>query len=176
MEDVEDDFQIDDYKWEDMELEDDMENMVDLSSFLAYKIVQSSCYSTCQVYWKQKFNFFNDDLGGDASSGASPAFLSDHEFQHKYRIKRASLQELSSLIQDHPVFPSSTRHIEKDKTIYTSTPTNGVSHNHISKNLHLFQDFNSYFSEHEYLHGGMGFKCFPFIIGAYKWAGESNRS
>ena len=51
-----------------------------------------------------EFNFFEDDFGGDALSGASPAFLSYHEFQHKYRMKRVSFQKLVSLIQDHPVF------------------------------------------------------------------------
>ena len=58
-------------------------------------------------------NFFKHDLGGDVSSGASPAFLSDHEFQHKYRMKRVSLQMLVLLIQDHPVFHPP--HIEKDE-------------------------------------------------------------
>ena len=48
-------------------------------SLLALKKQQNSCYSTDRVYWKQKFNFFKDDLGGDASSDASPAFLSDCE-------------------------------------------------------------------------------------------------
>ena len=90
MEDGEDDSQIDDDKCEDMELEDDTENMVDMYLYFAYKKLQNSHYSTGQVYQKQKFNFFKDDLGGDASSGASPASLSDHE--------------LISLIQDHPVF------------------------------------------------------------------------
>ena len=76
MEDAEDDSQVDDDEWEDMELEDDMENMVDMYSFFAYKKIQNSCYSTGQVYWKWKFNFFKDDLGGDASSGIS-CFLSE---------------------------------------------------------------------------------------------------
>ena len=46
MEGVEDDSQIDDDNCEDMEIEDDMENMVDIHSFFAYKKVQNSCYST----------------------------------------------------------------------------------------------------------------------------------
>ena len=37
MEDVEDDSQIDNDEWEDMEFKDDMENMVDMYSFFAYK-------------------------------------------------------------------------------------------------------------------------------------------
>ena len=37
MEDAEDDSQINDDEWEDMELEDNMENMVDMDSFFAYK-------------------------------------------------------------------------------------------------------------------------------------------
>ena len=45
-----------------------------------------------------------DDLGGDASSDASPAFLSNHKFQQKYRMQQASFHKLVSLIQDHPVF------------------------------------------------------------------------
>ena len=36
MEDVEDDSQMNDHEWEDMELEDNMENMVDMYSFFAY--------------------------------------------------------------------------------------------------------------------------------------------
>ena len=36
MEDAEDDSQIDNDEWEDMELEDDMENMVDMYLFVAY--------------------------------------------------------------------------------------------------------------------------------------------
>ena len=46
MEDAEDDSQINDDEWEDMELEDNMENMVDMDSFFAYKKVQNSCNST----------------------------------------------------------------------------------------------------------------------------------
>ena len=46
MEGVEDDSQIDDDNCEDMEIEDDMENMVDIHSFFAYKRVQNSRYST----------------------------------------------------------------------------------------------------------------------------------
>ena len=45
-EDAEDDSQIDNDEWKDMELEDDMENMVDMYSFFAYKKLQNSCYST----------------------------------------------------------------------------------------------------------------------------------
>ena len=41
MEDAEDDSQINDDDWEDMEIEDDMENMVDIYSFFAYKKVQN---------------------------------------------------------------------------------------------------------------------------------------
>ena len=41
----------------------------------------------------------------------------------------------------------------------------------IFKNSHLSQDFNSYFSEHEHLFEDLAFECFPFIVGAYKWAG-----
>ena len=71
MENVEDDSQTNNDDWEDLEIEDDMENMVDICLFVAYKKVQDSCYSTGQVYWKWKFNFFKDDLGGDALSGAA---------------------------------------------------------------------------------------------------------
>ena len=46
MEDAEDDSQIDDDEWEDMELVDDMENMVDMYSFFVYKKLQNSHYST----------------------------------------------------------------------------------------------------------------------------------
>ena len=47
MEDAEDDSQIDNDDWEDMEIEDDMENMVDIYSFFAYKKHKTnSCYST----------------------------------------------------------------------------------------------------------------------------------
>ena len=106
---------ISDDKWADMELEDDMENMVDMFSVFPYKKGQNSCYSTSQVYQKEKFNFFKDDLGRDASSGASPAFLSDHDFQHKYRMKRTSFQKLVSLIQDHPVFHPPPDAHKKDK-------------------------------------------------------------
>ena len=49
MEDTEDDAQNDDDKWEDMELEDDIENMVDMYSSFAFKKLQNSCYSTGQV-------------------------------------------------------------------------------------------------------------------------------
>ena len=45
-EDAEDDSQIDNDEWKDMELEDDMENMVDMYSFFAYRKLQNSCYST----------------------------------------------------------------------------------------------------------------------------------
>ena len=37
--------------------------------------------------------------------------------------------------------------------------------------MHLFQDFNSYCSECEYLLGDSAFECFPFVIGANKWVG-----
>ena len=128
MEDAEEDSHIDDDDWEDMEIEDDMENIIDIYSFFAYKKGQNSFYSTGQVYWKQKFNFFEDDLGGDISSDASPAFLSDHEFQHKYRMQIASFHKLVSLIQDPPSLPSSTGcTLKRMKTISTRTPTNGVS-------------------------------------------------
>ena len=45
MEDVEDDSQIKDDEWEEMELENDMENMVDMYSFFASKKLQNSCCS-----------------------------------------------------------------------------------------------------------------------------------
>ena len=67
MEDAEDDNNIDDMDWEDMEIEDDMENLGDIYSFLALKKQQNSHYSTGRVYQKQNFNFFKGDLGGDAS-------------------------------------------------------------------------------------------------------------
>ena len=104
MEEAEDDSQIDNDEWEDMEFEDNMENMVDMVLFFLHMKLKNSCCSTGQVYWKWKFNFFKDDLGGHASSGASPAFLSDDEFQHKCRMKIPSFQKLVSLVQDHPVF------------------------------------------------------------------------
>ena len=104
MEDAEDDDEIGDDEWEDMEIEDDMENLRDIYSLMALKIQQNSYYSSGRVYWKQKFNFFKDDFSGDASFDASPAFLSNHEFQHKYRMQGASFHKLVSLIQDHPVF------------------------------------------------------------------------
>ena len=47
MEDAENDSQMDDDEWEDMELEDDMENMVDMYLFFFYiKNYKTSCYST----------------------------------------------------------------------------------------------------------------------------------
>ena len=45
MEDVEDASQVID-DWEDMEIEDNMENMVDIYLFFAYRNVQNSHYST----------------------------------------------------------------------------------------------------------------------------------
>ena len=110
MEDAEDDDDIDN-EWEDMEIEDDMENVGDTYSFLALKKQQNSHYSTGRVNQKQKFNFFREDLGGDASSDASPGFLSNHEFQQKYRMQQVLFHKLISLIQDHPVLhPPLTPH------------------------------------------------------------------
>ena len=48
----EDDDYVDDMDWEDMEIEDDMENLGDMYSLLALKKQQNSCYSTGRVYWK----------------------------------------------------------------------------------------------------------------------------
>ena len=59
IEDVEDDDDIDDVDWEDMEIENDMENLADMYSLLALKKQQNSSYSTVTVYQKWKFNFFN---------------------------------------------------------------------------------------------------------------------
>ena len=50
MENAEYDSQIDNDDWEDMEIEDDMENMVDIYLFFPYKKVQNSPYSTGQLY------------------------------------------------------------------------------------------------------------------------------
>ena len=80
MKDAEDDGDVDDVDWEDMEIEDDMEN---LYSLLALKKQPNLHYSTGRVYWKWKFNFFQDDLGRVASSDVSPTFLSNHKFKQK---------------------------------------------------------------------------------------------
>ena len=53
-------------------------------------------------------------------------------------------------------------------TYYLARWPGSTHDNHIFKNLHLFQDFYSYFSECEYLLGDLAFKCFSFIIGVYK--------
>ena len=60
--------------------------------------------STGQAYWKQKFNFFKDDLGGDALSVHLLLSLAIMNSNTSTRMKRASFQKLVSLFQDHPVF------------------------------------------------------------------------
>ena len=50
MEDVEDNDDVDNVDWEDMEIEDDRENVGDMYSLLALKKQQHSSYSTGRVY------------------------------------------------------------------------------------------------------------------------------
>ena len=55
-------------------------------------------------------------------------------------------------------------------TYYLAGWPESTHNNCILKNSCLFQDFNSYFSECEYLLGDLAFKYFPFVLEAYKWA------
>ena len=68
----------------------------------------------------------------------------------------------------------STHAVNDDKLriMYYLAGWPGSTHdNHIFKNVHIFQDFNSYSCEHEYLLGDLAFECFPFVIGTYIQAG-----
>ena len=70
MEDVEDESQIDDDKWDNMEFKDNMEHMVDMYSSLLIKITKLI------LFHRPSLSEAEVQL---LSSSASPAFLSIHE-------------------------------------------------------------------------------------------------
>ena len=51
-----------------------------MSSFLHIRNLKTHAIPQAKSIRSENSTFFKDDLGGHASSGASPAFLSDHEF------------------------------------------------------------------------------------------------
>ena len=74
MEDAEDDSQVDDDEWEDMELEDDMENMVDMYSFLHIKKYKTHAIPQAKSIGSGS-STFSKMIWVEMHHLASPAFL-----------------------------------------------------------------------------------------------------
>jgi hypothetical protein len=89
-----------------MDEDDDFDDIQDvLDGFTAVQLdqVESQRYHGSRgQYRKHRSGRFEDDL--DEGTGEEPPWLSEDEFQQKYRCSRQSFHAIIDLIKDHPVF------------------------------------------------------------------------